>query len=352
MLPLLAMQGVSRDCARPSRSIASCMTSPPPRIGWVRSLFWIEGLSVLGLLLLAPGILGSKTSGRGMGAIGLVVFVGAWALGSLLVGAIATVVALATAPRAKLTRVMAYVHAPPALALLALGGWKLWEWQADRLQWERAERFRALVEAQRYRDAEVYLRAHPGWEFDCGDVGVDQVFAPTRRHAAAAVALLRILQAHGLSRRQLQQIGMNGPESAELLVREKFLTRADLEQMLHWGGYLDTWHVDVLLGLGVDINVPDQDGRTALMLSHGEMLRYMLAHGADPRRRDRWGQTAVSYAETVDDYRLLQSVGLDLNERDKNGDAPLTRAERHADRELQDFLSWALAPPLEQDAGP
>jgi hypothetical protein len=61
------------------------MTIPPASVsGWVRSLFWIEGLSVPGLLLLAPAILGSKTSGRGMGAIGLVVFVGAWALCSLL----------------------------------------------------------------------------------------------------------------------------------------------------------------------------------------------------------------------------------------------------------------------------
>ena len=159
---------------------------------------------------------------------------------------------------------------------------------------------------------------------------MDEAFAPTRRHAAAAVSLLRSLKAHGLTRRQLQQIGMNGLESAEVLLREKFLTRADLEQMLHWGGYLETWQVDALLALGVDINVPDQDGRTALMLSRGHMMRYMLVRGADPRRRDRWGQTAVSYGESVDDYRLLQSAGLDLDERDKDGETPRTRAERHS----------------------
>ncbi|KAE8423351.1 ankyrin repeat-containing domain protein [Aspergillus pseudocaelatus] len=164
-----------------------------------------------------------------------------------------------------------------------------------------------------------------------------------------------------------------------LLAREG-LTRdrkvADAQSGLHgaaWKGY--TTILDILLGIdGVDVDSKDEDGYTALWLAvrwgredavellldkygasldvpNGDMewtafqaaiyyekpetARMLLARGANPNSRDRYGRSPLSWAVNIewDDCHdgigstivplLLETDGVDVNSQDKMGRTPL-----------------------------
>ena len=56
----------------------------------------------------------------------------------------------------------------------------------------------------------------------------------------------------------------------------------------------------IILDAGMDVNLADDEGRTALMYAagwgHGEALKYLLSRGASPNRADRHGSTALIFA--------------------------------------------------------
>ena len=57
----------------------------------------------------------------------------------------------------------------------------------------------------------------------------------------------------------------------------------------------------MLLAQGADVHQPEVNGVNPLMwaITNGgvELVRILLAHGADPRLKDDWGEDAFAYAD-------------------------------------------------------
>ena len=91
--------------------------------------------------------------------------------------------------------------------------------------------------------------------------------------------------------------------------------------------------VDLLLGHGVDLEIPNAQDRTALIQAADEgytdIVRSLLAKGARPNHRDFCGQTALhvsageGHADTV---AVLLTAGADPNVTDISGYTPLCHA--------------------------
>lgn len=84
--------------------------------------------------------------------------------------------------------------------------------------------------------------------------------------------------------------------------------------------------VSVFISQGGDINVRDQNGMTALILSvdYGQelVLRNLLQWRANLDMTDKWGQTALMLAAGRNDVkstRLLLNAGADFNLKAMNG---------------------------------
>jgi len=64
--------------------------------------------------------------------------------------------------------------------------------------------------------------------------------------------------------------------------------------------------VELMLEQGADINLPDPDGVTPLMVAidnqHYDLARYLLANGANPHSWDWWGRTALYIATDMNSY--------------------------------------------------
>jgi len=77
---------------------------------------------------------------------------------------------------------------------------------------------------------------------------------------------------------------------------------------------------------GIDVNVQDNDGRTALMLAEGktECIELLLNHpGIDVNVQNKWGYTALMFVANRGKENpvelLLNHPGIDVNVRDERG---------------------------------
>lgn len=112
------------------------------------------------------------------------------------------------------------------------------------------------------------------------------------------------------------------------------------------------------ISLGLDVDAPDEDARTALLLAafdgHTETVRLLLENKADVNHRDSAGRTALMYASSgpnPETVQLLLEVGADPDVADKvegftalmfaaaEGQAEVVKAlvQHGADKNLRDI---------------
>jgi ankyrin repeat protein len=88
----------------------------------------------------------------------------------------------------------------------------------------------------------------------------------------------------------------------------------------------DTAKVVEGLNQGIDVNVTDEHGQTALILAadegHVDTVKLLLRHGASPDLQNRLGGTALMMASFNDHLEVvteLLKAGADVNAKSKNG---------------------------------
>jgi len=102
--------------------------------------------------------------------------------------------------------------------------------------------------------------------------------------------------------------------------------------------------VEALLAAGADINYADEEGDTAFMCAVGsarrpEVLRFLIAAGADPRAVSNHGYNAFHFAVDIegaanaeesvrDTLTYLKELGVDIEQRNDLDQTPLARALR------------------------
>jgi ankyrin repeat protein len=105
---------------------------------------------------------------------------------------------------------------------------------------------------------------------------------------------------------------------AAAIVRRLLALRADLEARniwgqtpLHWAAWHNAAMIPLLVDAGAKLEAIDREGRTPLMVGHGNGIAALLAAGANPRVTDGKGNTAVHWAATngADAVRRLIDAG-------------------------------------------
>lgn len=107
----------------------------------------------------------------------------------------------------------------------------------------------------------------------------------------------------------------------------------------------DTERLQLLLNLGVDVNILDKNERTPLMRAVIEELplsvKFLLEKNADVHLTDACGNTALHYAKTPHIARLLMKAGALLTVTNLMGKTPLD-GEEGASFNLQSFIDYPL----------
>ncbi len=80
---------------------------------------------------------------------------------------------------------------------------------------------------------------------------------------------------------------------------------------------------EYLIGLGLNVNEPDIDGYTPIMLSRNiEMVEFLISKGAKTNVKNKWGETALMWATYngyIDVVEYWQNKGMSINATDNNG---------------------------------
>ena len=143
---------------------------------------------------------------------------------------------------------------------------------------------------------------------------------------------------------------------------EKEPVHASPEPLVHaavriWQSRSDV--LDALLKAGIDVDTPDEDGRTALMAAKKSpaLLRLLLAAGANPNHQDSRGYTPLMHrlfgipSEMPEEgLAILLDHGAELERRDTYGRTVLMLAILYADRGGLVMARALLARGAEPDA--
>ena len=100
-----------------------------------------------------------------------------------------------------------------------------------------------------------------------------------------------------------------------------------------------------LLKKGVDVNVKNANGDTALVWSayrdQVDLVTFLIEKGADVNAKGTYGEDALivaSNSASLDLVKLLVGAGADINSRDSQGNTPLRAARDNNQQEIIDFL--------------
>jgi ankyrin repeat protein len=107
----------------------------------------------------------------------------------------------------------------------------------------------------------------------------------------------------------------------------------------------NTERVELFLKAGMNINVRDNDGNTALMLASmtgdPEIINLLIGKGADVNARSASGYTALMYVSSKGDKataKLLIEKGADVNSRNNSRDTALMLASLNGNFEAAKLL--------------
>ncbi|XP_046581218.1 serine/threonine-protein phosphatase 6 regulatory ankyrin repeat subunit C-like [Haliotis rubra] len=155
-----------------------------------------------------------------------------------------------------------------------------------------------------------------------------------------------------------------GMTALHLVVTERGCTLQNLEADFDYTGIFRQGHCKFLklfLEKGVDPNIPDKLGRTALHYasdhSENSSVKVLLDHGADPDVQDLWGMTSLHCASSKkgsvfkDTLPLLLEKSLKLNVQDSRGKTTLHYASEIRCSGLKLLLDHGADPCLRDQQG-
>ena len=132
-------------------------------------------------------------------------------------------------------------------------------------------------------------------------------------HAATSIEMLRFLLDHGAP---INGRDAHGATYLEVLVSDGY-DESEMEEKAH-----------LLLERGANVNIPDNDGATALSRCDSlELANLLIEHGANVNTADKRGMTPLHLAAAdesrIDLAELMIAKGADVNARNNDGYTPL-----------------------------
>ncbi|VEP17398.1 Ankyrin repeat protein,protein kinase family protein [Hyella patelloides LEGE 07179] len=114
-------------------------------------------------------------------------------------------------------------------------------------------------------------------------------------------------------------------------IRDKLQYARDGNMLLHDAVWNNNYEiVQLLINLGIDLDVKGRDGKTplfsAIERNYVDMTELLITHGADTNLKNNYGDTPLFNAinrKNIEIVELLLIHGADVNAKDNNGQTPL-----------------------------